>query len=391
MVNRICVGVLRLLLLVSTVCCFTAPPVFSATYYVSNSTGNDTQNGTSSSSAWKTLSKVNSFAFQPGDTVLFKRGDTWSKQQLKINRNGAPGQPITFSAYGIGQRPKFDAAFASSPFYGVFVTGRSWIVVDSLQFYRFGKGIWINGSNNITIKNSLVSHIGGECVRLAKASNKIIMDNNEIHDCGQMSNGEGVYVGTDPLQAQGIPDRTRSITIKNNEIYNIRNEAIELKAGTSDCTVQNNVIRDVDDSARGAIHTSLWVDPLIVPKHKIDFNVISNVRGIGIEIRGADLQITRNIIYNAGRDGIYVHHDKNTEQVPRIYNNTLYNNGGSGLRIAFRAKADDKNNLPWGNGAGNLNFDPLFANPKAADFRLCAGDGFPVASCLADLRLSMLA
>jgi hypothetical protein len=69
MVNRLCVGVLRLLLFVPTVCCFTAVPVFSATYYVSNSTGNDTQNGTTSSSAWKTLSKVNSFAFQPGDTV----------------------------------------------------------------------------------------------------------------------------------------------------------------------------------------------------------------------------------------------------------------------------------------------------------------------------------
>ena len=55
-----------------------------------------------------------------------------------------------------------------------------------------------------------------------------------------MSNGEGVYVGTDPLQAGGIPDRTKSITIKNNEIYNTRNEAIELKAGTSDCMVQNN-------------------------------------------------------------------------------------------------------------------------------------------------------
>ena len=145
-------GYLPWFLFVFVISCFTAPAVFSATYYVSDSTGNDAQSGMSTSSAWKTLSKVNSFAFQPGDTVLFKRGDIWNMQQLKITRDGQAEKPITFSAYGTGERPKFDASLAESPFYGVYVVGRSWIVVDGLYVYRFKKGIWVHGSNNIMYK-----------------------------------------------------------------------------------------------------------------------------------------------------------------------------------------------------------------------------------------------
>jgi hypothetical protein len=43
------------------------------TYYVDAVSGNDNNAGTSMSSAWKTVSKVNSRTFGPGDSILFKR------------------------------------------------------------------------------------------------------------------------------------------------------------------------------------------------------------------------------------------------------------------------------------------------------------------------------
>lgn len=71
---------------------------FSATYYVSNS-GSDSNSGTSATTPWATLVKVNSVSFLPGDIVLFKMGDTFSGQLLP--KTGA----IAYGSYGTGANP----------------------------------------------------------------------------------------------------------------------------------------------------------------------------------------------------------------------------------------------------------------------------------------------
>jgi len=78
----------------------------SATDYYVSSAGNDAANGLSESTAWKTIGKVNSAfsAFQPGDRILFRRGDTFYGT-LKVTRSGLAGNPITIGAYGSGNRP----------------------------------------------------------------------------------------------------------------------------------------------------------------------------------------------------------------------------------------------------------------------------------------------
>lgn len=48
------------------------------TYYISSSSGNDLNGGTSSAEPWQTLGRVNSQALVPGDSVLLKRGDVWN-------------------------------------------------------------------------------------------------------------------------------------------------------------------------------------------------------------------------------------------------------------------------------------------------------------------------
>ena len=51
----------------------------AATYYVSNS-GSDSNAGTSSSSPWKTIAKVNSVSESSGSTALFQSTGTWHEQ-----------------------------------------------------------------------------------------------------------------------------------------------------------------------------------------------------------------------------------------------------------------------------------------------------------------------
>ncbi|MFH1931761.1 MAG: right-handed parallel beta-helix repeat-containing protein [Pseudomonadota bacterium] len=79
-------------------------PSWAATYYVNASNGNNNNDGLSPSTAWKTIAKVNSSNFQPGDYILFKRGEIW-REQLIVRSSGNSGNPISFEAYGSGDKP----------------------------------------------------------------------------------------------------------------------------------------------------------------------------------------------------------------------------------------------------------------------------------------------
>ena len=72
-------------------------------YYLSSSTGNDNNNG-SQTQPWKTLSKLSNTTIGPGDTVYFKKGDTFRGHYV-VNGSGTEGNPITFTSYGSGNKP----------------------------------------------------------------------------------------------------------------------------------------------------------------------------------------------------------------------------------------------------------------------------------------------
>lgn len=74
-------------------------------YYVSPN-GNDTHDGRSPATAWKTVAKVNGTALAPGDQVLFARGGEW-RESLRASSSGAAGRPIVYGSYGTGAKPRF--------------------------------------------------------------------------------------------------------------------------------------------------------------------------------------------------------------------------------------------------------------------------------------------
>lgn len=69
------------------------------TYHVSSSGGSDDNDGLSEGAPFETIAKVNALSLQPGDSVLFKCGDTWRAEQLVVGKSGAEGAPITFGSY----------------------------------------------------------------------------------------------------------------------------------------------------------------------------------------------------------------------------------------------------------------------------------------------------
>ncbi|MCJ1708828.1 discoidin domain-containing protein [Microbacterium sp. VKM Ac-2923] len=77
-----------------------ANPYGGTDYFVDATTGVDTASGTARDQAWKSLARVNSTTFQPGDRILLKGGETWADQQLWPKGSGTTGKPIVIDAYG---------------------------------------------------------------------------------------------------------------------------------------------------------------------------------------------------------------------------------------------------------------------------------------------------
>ena len=87
-----------------SVCPTCAAPVYLRTFYVSNN-GDDTKDGLSPSTAWKTISKVNGRTFLPGDAVLFERGGVW-RETLEVPSGGNSTNYLYFGSYGSGSNPQ---------------------------------------------------------------------------------------------------------------------------------------------------------------------------------------------------------------------------------------------------------------------------------------------
>ncbi len=77
-------------------------------FFVDASHGDDTNDGTSSCTPWKSLHKVQTSTFDNNTSIFLKRGETWH-EGIAI-----PASNITISAYGTGEDPLLDGAFTVS-------------------------------------------------------------------------------------------------------------------------------------------------------------------------------------------------------------------------------------------------------------------------------------
>ena len=70
----------------------------NTTYYVSFSSGNDSNDGKSEDKPFKNLGKINSITFKPGDKINFKSGDSW-RGYFKVLGSGEESNKIEISYF----------------------------------------------------------------------------------------------------------------------------------------------------------------------------------------------------------------------------------------------------------------------------------------------------
>jgi hypothetical protein len=113
----------------------------AATYYVSQSTGNDTAAGTAATTAWKTLTKASSIEYKPGDSILLKKGDTWN-EELTPKGSGTPEKPILISSYGQGNKPIIDREDFKQDRTGIRLDNKGGYKIVGIEFARCMTGIY---------------------------------------------------------------------------------------------------------------------------------------------------------------------------------------------------------------------------------------------------------
>ena len=99
-------------------------------YYVDATLGDDGGDG-HYYEPWQTIGKVNGESFDPGDHILFKRGETFAGNLSPI-LSGDSSHPITYGAYGVGVRPVIDGSAARA--FTISASAARYLRIEDIDF-----------------------------------------------------------------------------------------------------------------------------------------------------------------------------------------------------------------------------------------------------------------
>ena len=215
----------------------------------------------------------------PGDVVCFAPGiyssGSRNRGALHIEgKNGTAEAPIVFRSVDPAARAVFSMGGANDGrgVSVVFVQRSSHLVFDGIEATNGFRGFTINGSNNVQLLRSHIHNTGGELVYVGKragrvqpdagnnpASFNVLIEGNEIAHSGLADSfGEGIYVATSERE---YGDDTNNVTIRNNIIHDVKDEAIDVKTGGYAVSIVDNQIYNVDLHSQGAITVPLALMP----------------------------------------------------------------------------------------------------------------------------------
>lgn len=281
------VSVVLTLAMISVLLISSAPvPAEAAgtTYYVDSVGGNDANNGTSTSSAWKTLGKVNQKTFQPGDIIKFKSGSTWSGQ-LFPKGSGTSTNVIKIDKYGTGNKPVINAGGSYTS--AVYFENQEYWEINNLEITNSGNTT--NRNTGILIKNTGVGK-----------KSHLYVKNCYVHDVDGLVQGQAgskkcfggitYFVDNDG----GVQSYWDDILIEGNTISNVDRAGIYLH---SEWFERNGYVGDYDESE--------WVPSTNV---RIRNNTLTNIGGDGIVVGSCDGALVEYNVGNTCGTSQYAYH-----------------------------------------------------------------------------------
>jgi hypothetical protein len=180
------------------------------TFYVDSRGGEDTNAGTSSAAAWKTLTKVNAATFLPGDRILLKSSSVWHAQ-LWPKGSGVEGKPITVNMYCGGVKPVIngDGLFEDA----VLLKNQEYWEIENLEITNTGPQRAERRAVHVALENYGEAH-------------HIYIRSLTIHDVNGVDNVKpngGIHYTS---VGDKKPSRFIDLRIENNEIYHVDRSGI---------------------------------------------------------------------------------------------------------------------------------------------------------------------
>jgi polygalacturonase len=195
--------------------------------------GNDNNPGTEAR-PWLTIRKAAN-TLVAGEKVYVKKG-TYDEQVI-VTKSGSSGKYITFSAYP-GDTVTLDGnGLKMEDWSGLFwIKGANFIEVNGFNLIKGRAGVHVNGASNIIIKNNYIENPYHSGIKVGwYKSNNIIIDGNTIKREIRYEWNEMISISNG-----------HNVEVKNNHIKeNAIGEGIDMKDGTSDSTIHDNVLEKV--------------------------------------------------------------------------------------------------------------------------------------------------
>ncbi|WP_183574325.1 right-handed parallel beta-helix repeat-containing protein [Mucilaginibacter sp. X5P1] len=233
-----------------------AAAVTGTTYYV-DPAGNDSNNGTSPTTPWQTISKVNAQTFLPGDQLLFKAGGTWAGN-ITFLGSGSAGAPIIVDMYGTGNKPVINGGGLVNGSITLLLSNQSYWEINNLEItnnittglHYAVTGIKVNNSNStvvshVYVRNCYVHDVNSTGVgnsNYNKGTGGIIISgyfNDILVDSCHVANSqiEGIRTTSSTLLSTNV-------TFSNNLIENIYGDGIVMSSVQSGCLITGNVVHN---------------------------------------------------------------------------------------------------------------------------------------------------
>jgi len=335
------------------------------TYYVSNS-GDNSNNGTSTVTAWQTLSKIDSLAgtFVGGDSILLKRGDTWNETFFIFNVHGASGNPITFGAYDSGARPVVDGQNTRT--FAVHInTSTHFVLQDIHATNAVSDGVYaVAGAGDVSdvLIQRVLSDLNGRDGFGAEGNPGTgNVDDYTCRDCEAYKNGRaGFFALNITLGAVGLHYYTSKST------YSGQAEASHGFSGSSANGVHYHTSEaaftnyDPDTGTPTFLSEGIgFAFDDLSSSGSIEFCYSHDNFGAGVALaHQADGNVASyNLIVRNGGQGLVVNGNSAGSDNPLIYGNTIADNGSHGIEIFDpSAGALIKNNILASNGGFGIQF-----------------------------------
>ena len=267
----------RMVLLVSAIIFFMLFPLCalagdgSACYYIDSIGGSDANNGLSASTAWASLSKVNSAVFQPGDSILLKRGCVFTGDAA-LHGSGTHERPITVDAYGEGEPPLLTTLENMTV---LSLTDESCWAIKNLEITAPNGNALLIAFRTKTVDDILIRNVIMHDVRNAPSDTyhsgeraalrmmgsaaesgahleNITVDNCEIYDCGY-----GIFTGCNYPNTVEAP-YNKNILVENCSLHDIFDDAF-IMSDTDSIILRNSSVINTTQSVGLYCTAPVWM------------------------------------------------------------------------------------------------------------------------------------